>query len=244
MDIRGKVAIVTGGARRIGRALAIGLARNGCDVLVHYHTSRESAHSVKTEIESCGVRCSILRADLANPDEVAGVVAGTVTALGAPDILVNNAAVFRADDTFGNTDTNIWQAIMDINLRAPYFLSQAFATLDVTPHRRHIVSITDARTNRPATDHPVYRLSKSSLSLLTRILALELAPAIAVNDISIGAVLPPEGEDDVYLEHRARTQVPLRRTGETPMVVDTLLHLLKQDYVTGTSSTLDGGEYV
>ena len=144
-------------------------------------------------------------------------------------ILINNAAIFEpgglAEATLGQ-----WEQQMGINLRAPFFHSQAFARQLPAGAEGQIVNIADARVLRPGADHLVYRLTKSALVSLTQALALELAPRIRVNAVALGAILPPPGDDEAYLQALAQRRVPLRRAGNPEMVAVNVLHLLRQPF--------------
>jgi NAD(P)-dependent dehydrogenase (short-subunit alcohol dehydrogenase family) len=133
---------------------------------------------------------------------------------------------------------------MAINLRAPFFLSQAFARQLPPGAPGQIINVTDARVLRAGYDYLAYRLTKSALVTLTRALALELAPQIRVNAVALGAILPPPGEDERYLQQLAQERVPLRRTGSAEIVAANVLHLLQQPFLTGVIFPIDGGEFL
>ncbi len=164
-------------------------------------------------------------------------------AFGEIDILINNAAVFPDADTFATTDVELWDRIFAINLRAPFFLSQAFGR-QLGSREGRIVNIVDARTRRPQTDHFAYRLSKQALWQMTQMLALELAPGTSVNAIALGAILPPPGRNRAYLERIAAENIPMGSPGNTEDVTTNVLHLLTQDFLTGTIIELDGGQFL
>jgi glucose 1-dehydrogenase len=133
---------------------------------------------------------------------------------------------------------------MAVNLRAPFFLSQAFAAQLPPDLEGQIVNITDARVLRAGFDHLAYRLTKSALVSLTQALALELAPRIRVNAVALGAILPPPGEDERYLQELARKDVPLQQPGNAEMVAANVLHLLRQPFLTGVILPIDGGQFL
>lgn len=240
MELAGKVAIVTGGAVRLGRALALALAEQGARVVVHYGSSAGPARTAVAEIEALGSDAVALQADLRHLEQVPTVVERAVDHFGQVDVLVNNAAIFepgRWDDT---TEEN-WDRHFAINLKAPFFLSQAFARQVGEGRAGHVVNIADWRAVRPGVGHVAYTLTKAGLVAMTKSLALALAPHVQVNAIAPGLILPPPGEDEAYLERKAG-RVPLRRTGSPQEVADALLFLLRSDFITGELVFVTGGE--
>jgi len=244
MDLNGRVAIVTGGAIRVGRAITLALAGAGCHVFIHYGSSAGPALETKAAAEALGVRAVSHSANLASVDEVEGVVSAAVRAFGPIDILVNSAAIFPEDDGFSTTDAGGWELLMGVNLRAPYLLSRAFAEQVSANERGAIVNVLDARVRQPDVDHFVYRLSKSTLWTLTEMMALELAPRIRANGVALGAILPPPGKEQQYLDDLAREKVPLQRAGSPEIVAENVLHLLRQDFLTGVVIPIDGGQFL
>lgn len=242
-ELAGKVALVTGGAVRVGRAISLALARAGCHLFIHYGRSAGPAQETAAAATAYGVTAHLYSADLRRPKQVEAVVPAAVAAFGHVDILVNNAAIFEAGG-LAETTASQWERQMAINLRAPFFLSQALARQLPAGAEGQIVNITDARVLRPGYDHLAYRLTKSALLTLTRALALELAPQIRVNAVALGAILPPPGEDEGYLQALAQKHVPLRRPGNAEMVAANVLHLLQQPFLTGVILPIDGGEFL
>ena len=246
MDLLGCNALVTGGGVRVGRAIALALARVGCDVALQFHRSAADAEATAAEIRGLGRRAVPLPADLSDPAACAAVVMRACEALGRLDVLVNSAAVFLPG---GILDTTLeqWDTQLAINLRAPFLLSQAFARQHAAgPSERvgKIVNIADARVARPAPDHLAYRSSKAALVHMTQAMALELAPRVTVNAVAPGALLPPPGEGDEAFARRVRERIPLRRAGGVEAVTDAVLYLLREDFVTGVVLPVDGGEYL
>lgn len=243
VELAGKVALVTGGAIRVGRAISLALASAGCHLFIHYGRSAGPAEETAAAAAAYGVTTHIFSADLRDPEETDGIMAAAVAAFGHVDILINNAAIFEAGG-LAETTADQWERQMAINLRAPFFLSQAFARQLPPGARGQIVNITDARVLRPGADHLAYRLTKAALVDLTQALALELAPRIRVNAVALGAILPPPGEDESYLQALAEKRVPLRRAGNAEMVAANVLHLLQQPFLTGVILPIDGGQFL
>jgi len=234
-------ALVTGGAHRVGRAIAIGLAETGCDLVLHYGSSEEQAKATATEARACGVRVTIVGADLADPDAPTRLLAAA-EGLNPVQYLVNSAAVFPHDDLAGVTPEQ-WDHTLAVNLRAPVLLTRAFAAALPEDLEGAVVNVTDWRTERPYPDHFSYTVAKGGLDTFTRAAAEALAPRIRVNTVALGAILPPPGRDSAYLKALAR-QIPAGRPGGTAPVVAAVLFLLRTPFITGEILRVDGGAHL
>lgn len=243
MDLTGKVAVVTGGAVRVGRAISLALAEAGCDLFLHYGRSAEPAAATRRQAEEFGARVGLQSADLADPEAVTGVLRAARAEMGRVDILVNSAGVF---DDGGLEETTLagWDRQFAVNLRAPFLLSRELVAGLETGGRASIVNIVDARIFRPAGDHFAYRLTKSALHAMTGDLARALAPRVTVNAVAPGAILPPPDEDSGYLDKLVAERVPLGVPGSPGQVAETVLYLLRSDFLTGVTIRLDGGEFL
>ena len=199
--LEGRNALVTGAARRIGRAISLALAREGANVAVHYSGSKREAVELAAELEGLGAQTVALRADLSDPEELAGLVDRAREALGTIEILVNNASIFPSD-TLETVDLEGIERNLEINAWAPLVLTRAFAA---QCERGHVINLLDSRVAGFDRTHAAYILSKHVLSAITRATALELAPAIAVNGIAPGLILPPAGKDEEYVDRLAQT---------------------------------------
>jgi glucose 1-dehydrogenase len=244
MELSGKTAVITGGAVRIGRAITLALAAAGCDVFIHYGRSATPAQQTQQAAMTLGVRAEIYSADLSDTTETQSIIPAALDAFGQVDILLNNAAIFPENDTFADTDPLLWEELFNINLRAPFLLCHTFATQLPPDRLGKIVNILDARVRRPYPDHFAYRLTKGALWQMTEMLAHALAPHITVNGVALGAILPPPGKDQSYLDNLAQQRVPLQRPGSPEIVAQNVLHLLRQDFLTGIILPLDGGEFL
>ncbi len=242
MELDGKAAIVTGGAVRLGRALALALAGQGVRVGVHYGSSAGPAEAVVQEIKAMGVDAMAIQADLSRPGEAGSIVERAAAHLGQVDILVNSAAIFEPGNWDDTTEDN-WDRHFAVNLKSPFFLSQAFAAQVGRERTGHIVNIADWRGVRPGSDHVAYTLTKAAIIAMTKSLALALAPNIQVNAIAPGLILPPPGQDLAYLENKAG-QVPARRTGSPQEIAKAMIFLLRSDFVTGDLIFVTGGEHL
>lgn len=244
MELRGKVALVTGGAVRVGKAIVLALAEAGCDVFIHYGRSKKPAQETAQEAARYGVAAHTYGADLADAAATQGVIPAAVARFGRVDILINSAAIFPEEDTFAGADLALWERLMNVNLRAPFLLSRAFAAQIPGDGEGRIVNINDGRVRRPAPDHFVYRFSKGGLWQMTEMLAHELAPRITVNQVALGAILPPPGRDWDYLQRIAEARIPLQRHGNAQIVAENILHLVRGDFLTGVTIPIDGGEFL
>jgi len=241
LNLEGRVVVITGSAVRIGRSIALALADAGADICIHFNTSAAAARETCGEIERRGRKAMSVSADLSDPVSAAETIfSAAVSEFGRVDVLVNSASVFE-NKTLENATEADWDSQLDINLKAPFFLSQKFAAQLPSDQAGHIINIVDWRARRAGIGHLPYRISKAGLVTLTECLALELAPGIQVNAIAPGAILPPPGEDRSYLEKRA-AGVPLKRAGNPEEICQAVLYLLNSDFVTGEVLTVSGGE--
>ncbi len=241
--LAGTTALVTGGARRIGRALCLALAWEGATVVVHYLTSEAAAAATVLELEAFGGRAFKVKCDLADPENAAELVIRAAAIAGRPlDILVNNASVFGPGSPL-TTTVEQWDLNQAVNLRAPFLLSQAFAGQVPAGIVGNIINLNDFRAVKPGTDHFAYTMSKVGLHGLTRSLALALAPGIRVNELALGAVMAPEEAPDGY-EHTLREQIPIRKFPSLDEVSNAMVFLLGNEGITGQTIFVDGGRHL
>lgn len=237
---RGGAALVTGGAKRIGRAICLELAAAGFDVAIHHRDSDPEAADLIREIEGMGRRAVALSADLADVIATHDLIGRAVEALGPLSVLVNNASVF-ADDRLDSLTGESWSAHLDVNLRAPVLLAQVFARQ--APDGAAIVNILDQRVLKPDPRFFSYGLSKSALWVATRTMAQALAPRIRVNGVGPGPTLPSvhQTAEDFAAEARA---VPLKRAGSPEAVAAAVRWLVDAELVTGQMIAVDGGQHL
>jgi pteridine reductase len=241
MDPRGRVALVTGGARRVGRAITLALAARGARVAVHYHASAAEAEDTVREARALGAEAWAVAADLREPEAPERLVRDVADRVGALDVLVNSAAVMIRTPLEDVTPAQ-WDGIMALNLRAPFFCARAAA--DVMRERGGvIVNIADLAGLESWPAYIPHGISKAGVIQMTRALARTLAPAIRVNAIAPGAVLLPETWGAADAERLART-TPLRRIGTPEDVARAVLYLVEAEYVTGDTLIVDGGRHV
>ncbi|PJI38000.1 SDR family oxidoreductase [Ferrovibrio sp.] len=235
-------ALVTGAGRRIGRAIALHLAGRGYRVAVHCNRSRDEADAVVREITQAGGHAAIVQADLADHAAVSGLVAQASSALGPLSLLVNSASLFDYDHIETATEES-WERHLDTNLKAPFFLSQAFAAQlpDGTPG--NIINMVDMRVWRLTPHFASYTVSKAGLWTLTQTLAMALAPRIRVNAIGPGPVLPsPHQTEEQFRKQWDST--PLKRGAEPGEIAAAIGFLLDAPAVTGQMIALDGGQHL
>ena len=233
-------ALVTGGAKRIGRTISLALARYGYGVAIHCNRSRDEARSLQVEIEAAGGHAAIVVADLADTDAAARLVPEATQALGPLTVLVNNASIFE-DDEIGALDLKNWQRQFAINLAAPIFLAQAFAAQ--APDGSAIVNMLDQRVLKTTPRFFSYALTKSALYDATRTLAQALAPRIRVNGVAPGPTLPSSRQTTEDFA-RQSTNMPLG-SGATPEdIAEAVLFLARARSVTGAVLPVDGGQHI
>ena len=236
-----KLALVTGGAQRLGKAFALSLARMGYDILLHYHSSEEEAQRTKAEIESIGQHAHLLQADLSNPEEIRGLFSQVDSIFHLSSfifsILVNSASVMPVGHS-RELPLEDWDAALDLNLRAPFLLAQEAAKR--MTEGGLIVNVTDSGANKAWSRYPSYAVSKSALESLTKVLARAFAPSIRVNAIAPGLVLPSDVVTPEEWERLVK-RLPLQRPARTEEITSALEFLIRNEYVTGQTIVVDGG---
>lgn len=240
-DLANGVALVTGGAHRVGRALALALAGAGMRVAFSYHGAAEEAAEVVRALSAEGRDARAFRADLREPAVPERLVADVASAFGQIDLLVNSAAVMLRTPV-GEVTTDVWDSMFALNLRAPFFLAQA-ARPWLERTRGSIVNLADLAAFETWPAYVPHTISKAGVVQLTRALAHALAPSIRVNAVAPGAVLLPEGWSEDSREHLVAT-TPLQRIGSPDDVADAVLYLARAEYVTGEVLVVDGGRHV
>jgi NAD(P)-dependent dehydrogenase (short-subunit alcohol dehydrogenase family) len=242
MALSTNVAIVTGGARRIGGAMVEDLTAHGWAVAIHCNQSRDDADRLASQILAGGGRATVVVADLSNTETVGRIIDETVSALGPPTLLINNAAIYDRD-SFGSLDRSQWRRQMAVNLESPVFLSEAFA--DAVPPERegNIVNVIDQVVWRPTARNVSYQLAKSALWTATQMLAQALAPQIRVNAIAPGPTLPNERQTMERFQLQAGT-VLLRRGPELAEFGRTVRFFVENRSITGQMVALDGGQHL
>jgi len=243
VKLAGAAALVTGAGRRLGQAIAVGLARAGCDIAVHYHGSADGAAATARDIRAASKerRAELVRADLSDAAAARGLADQAFKALGRLDIVVNSAAIMVRQPVETVTPES-WDATMDLNVRAAFFVSQG-----ALPHLRRakgkIVNLADVAGFEPWPAYIPHCVSKAGMVMLTKALARAVAPDVSVNAVAPGPVLLPDAWDPATREH-IRETTPLERLGEPGDVVAAVRFLLESDFVTGTILVVDGGRLI
>jgi NAD(P)-dependent dehydrogenase (short-subunit alcohol dehydrogenase family) len=237
-----RAALVTGGARRLGRATALALAGAGFDVAVHFATSRAEAAATVAEIVALGRRAVALPGDLAIEAEVATLLPAATAALGPVGVLVNNASVFERDEALDATRES-WDRHMEPNLRAPFVLTQGFARALPETATGVVINLLDQRVWSPTPHFTSYSLSKAGLWWLTQSLALALAPRIRVNAIGPGPAMPSPRQSQAQFDRQCAS-VPLGHGTSAEEVGRAALAILALPAMTGQMIALDGGQHL
>lgn len=242
MELRGRVALVTGGGRRLGRAIAAALAQRGARLAIHHHASAEGAAALRDEIRAGGGDAECFGADLTDAEAARALPGRVVERFGALDVLVNSAAVMHRLRLEETTPAR-WDEIMNLNLRAVFFCTQGAAAA-LRAAKGRVVNLADVGGLEPWPGFAAHSVSKAGVVMLTKVLALSLAPDVTVNAVAPGAVLVPESYDDAARAQLART-TPLRRLGGPDDAVAAVLYFLERgDFVTGTVLPVDGGRTI
>lgn len=236
-------ALITGAGKRVGKAIALHLGGQGIGVVVHYLNSGDAAEETAETIRGLGGSAVTVSANLANEEETAGLYAAATEALGAaPTILVNSASCFERDDVASVTEES-WARHMQVNLRAPFVLSQCFAASLPEGSAGNIINILDQRVWRLTPDYTSYTLSKSALWTLTRTLAQGLAPQIRVNAVGPGPVLANRNQSAEAFAEEARA-VPMQKGSSPEEIARAISFILESPSMTGQMIALDGGQHL
>lgn len=250
-------ALITGGAIRLGRAFALGLAEMGYDIAIHFNRSQSEAESVVSKVRQIGVRCECFQSDFSKETNFESLMTTVGDRLSNLNLLVNSASVYDAAP-IGETTPELFDQQFAVNLRAPYFLTQAFSHYYQSQNYQsqnrqsealqsgnfrpgNIINIIDNKIAFNQYHYAAYLLSKKALAELTKLAALELAPNIRVNGIAPGVTLPATERSDEYVQWRVKG-IPLQRQGTIDYLLQAMQYILDNDFVTGQILMVDGGE--
>ena len=239
--LAGRVALVTGAGRRVGRAIALALGTRGMRVVVHFNGSRDGADETARLIRASGGEAIVEQADLSIVEEAEALVNRAVAWQGTVEALVNSAAIMLRTPV-GETTPTDWDTMFAVNVRAPYFLSQRAAPV-LAASRGAIVNIADLAAFESWPAYVPHGMTKAAVVQMTRSMARALAPDVRVNAVAPGVVLLPEGWSEAEAEH-LRGTTPLRRLGSPEDVAGAVVYLLEAEYVTGEVIRVDGGRHV
>ncbi len=237
MELHGKTALVTGGAKRVGRTIALALASKGAKVILHFKSSLKEAKDTASEIESLGAACHLVQADLNSFPSIQNMLSA-IKKIGPVDILVNSASLYYKTPVETATEAQ-FDELMGANLKAPYLLSVELGR-EMKLRGGKIINIADWSGFRPYKDYSAYCTTKGGLITLTKALARDLAPKVCVNAVAPGPVLAPPDLLDGEKEAIAKTTA-LGRWGNPTDVANAIIYLLEADFVNGTVLVVDGG---
>lgn len=239
MDLKGKIALVTGSAHRVGKHIAIALGNEGCHLAIHYHGSKEKALTSVEEIQALGVKAFAFQANLSKYEEIIDLFQEIDQTFEGLDILINSAAILLRRDLL-EVDIHEWNQIMNLNLKGAFFCLQQAAIRMHSWGGGVIINISDIIGRRPWAHYPVHSISKAGIEMLTKVAAIELAPEIRVNAIAPGLILAPESMQPKRWQELADASL-LQRPGSPEDVARAVLFLLKNDYISGETLVVDGG---
>ncbi len=233
-------AIITGGAIRVGKAVSLALAKHGYDIVLIYNSSKDEAEATAKEIKNLEKECFTYKCDLKNKKEFDKVFKEILTEFNDIKLLVNNASIFEQYD-FASTTEDIYDRHMDINLKAPFFISQAFTNyIEKNKAKGHIVNVLDSWAESNDGSHFAYLLSKKGLLDLTMMMARNLGPNIRINAVSLGAVLPSKDFDESWINEKSK-KMPLQKRAGLDEVTDAIIKLDESKYLTGQNIHIDSG---
>jgi len=240
-SLQDKVALVTGGAQRIGAAIATRLHEAGMKLVIHYRSSETGAHALQDALNDKREGSVVLvRGDLLDVDKSRHLVSQCLQSCGRLDVVVNNASTFYPTP-LGEAGVADWENLMGINLRAPFFLVQE-AAAELRQNHGCVINLVDVYGRTPLRDHVVYSTAKAGLIALTRALAVDLAPEVRVNAVAPGAILWPQGDDDELAHQRIISNTPLKRIGSPQEIAEAVLFLVQgAGFTSGHVLPVDGG---
>ena len=247
MDLKGKTAVVTGSSQGIGQAIAVRLAQEGANIVIDYRSHNEGAEETRRQVEAAGAKAVVVKADLSSVQEIMVLVDSGVKAFGTIDILVNNAGIEKRRE-FWNVPEGEYDAVMAVNLKGVFFTTQAFVRqLQAVKRPGKIINISSVHEELPFPHFTSYCMSKGGVKMMTRNLAIELAPfGITVNSVAPGAIETPINKSLLADQEKLNAllaNIPLKRLGQPSDVADVVSFLAsnRSDYITGTTIFVDGG---
>jgi pteridine reductase len=232
-------ALITGGTRRIGKAIALSLAEKGYHIALHCHASNKEAETTAKEIKEHGVRCRVFPADLDQNDDMLSLIPNVLQDFPDLNLLINNASIFIRRHLI-DTDIELFDRTWNINVKAPIFLSRDFADYR---GEGHIINMLDTKISKQLISYFVYSLSKKTLAEFTKMAAKELGPKIRVNGICPGLILPSKDTSKEAFE-KMGAKIPLQSTGDSSRIVSAVHFLIENTYITGETLFIDGGEHL
>ncbi len=240
MNIKDKNVLITGAARRIGAFLALSLAKDGANVIIHYNSSEDKAKSLKKQIESLGRKAFLIKADLEDEKQVESLARQALEKVGVVHILINNASIYYPVD-FLNEDYSQLDRFYKIHIKAPYILSQILGKKMLEEKEGRIINIVDYSPLRPYKGFAPYIITKGGLLILTKVLAKELAPHVLVNAVLPGPIVPTEGIEDLK---KPLEKTVLKKWGGEKEVYKAVKYLIETEFTTGAFIPVEGGRLI
>lgn len=234
-----RAALVTGGGTRLGAKIALELAKEGCDIALHYYSSEDEAFETQRKIKKTGRECAVFKGDLTDVGYVYELVKVVFSTFPHMNILINSASLFKRSEIKDTTPED-FDRLMSLNIRAPFFLIKEFAKFC---RSGNIINILDTKTSMYQNTYSAYIISRRSLLDLTRLAAVEFAPHIRSNGICPGIIMPAEGESREYVE-KLKSRNILGAKGESSSITSTVRFLLENEFITGEIIYVDGGENI
>ncbi len=240
MQLEGKFALITGAGHRLGKTIALALADQGCDLMIHFNQAEEAAAETAKQAQSFGVRASLVQADLSLTDGVREVFRAIDSEYGGVDLLANSAAILERRDLL-EIDEEDWRKTVGLNLKGAFFVLQEAARRMQNRGGGSIVNISDTAGHRPWKEFPLHSISKAGLEMLTQVAAIALAPDIRVNAVIPGPTLKPDWIPDERWDE-VTGKIPLKQAVPSQNVAEALVFLMANEYITGHSLRVDGGD--
>ncbi len=232
-----KAALITGGAIRVGKGIALALAKQGYDIALHYHSSVNAAQETQQQIQQLGVQCELFQANLSNAEEIEPLIQKTIQRFPHLNVLINSASTYQ-QALIQNTTIDTFDEQIAMNLKAPFFLIKNYAQYC---KKGNIINIIDNKMGFNQFQYAAYLLAKKALAELTKMAAMEFAPHIRVNGVAPGTVLPIASRTEDYNNWRKKG-IPLQRFADLKEINQAILSLISNEYITGHILVVDGGE--
>ncbi|EEP60966.1 SDR family NAD(P)-dependent oxidoreductase [Sulfurihydrogenibium yellowstonense] len=240
MDLKGKNALITGGSKRIGRDIVLGLAEHGCNVLIHYNSSKEEAEKVLQQAKSFGIKAEIIRADLLDENQLISLVNQSLNIFGHIDILINNASIYYKKPLEEATFEDL-EIFYKIHIKAPFYLSKEFGKIMYERKEGRIINIIDYSAILPYKDFTPYSISKGGMITMTKAFAKEFAPYVLVNGILPGPIIPADGLDDI---EKPLQKTLIKKWAGGKEVFKAVKYLIETDFTTGALIPVEGGRLI
>lgn len=244
MNIKGRTAFITGGAKRIGADICRFFVEKGCNICIVYHTSEKEAKDLKNDLLKFRVKIMLYKCDLTNTKESLQVFQNAISDFGKIDFLINNASIFKRNSLLNLTDAE-FKRDNRLHFKTPLFLMQAFAKQNFDKHEGNIINIIDKNVIKNTSNFTTYIFSKKSLLDLTKLAAVQLAPKIRVNAISPGFIIEEEGSQPTLEYYQKKySKIPLNKKGEIWDIINGIEFLINSTYITGENLMIDGGSFL